>query len=157
MNVNQIKTAVQKGQTVHWKNENYKVVFNHVSGFMIKSNSNEHFISLTWKDGETLNGKENEFFIGHTEYKHQREPLFYWEVLDFTGQTFNLMDEGAKINGHKISKTDVEDFVGRKLKVCGAHENPHIIVEPRIKENGQVFQDLRTRLRGRNKYYVLAE
>lgn len=31
--------------------------------YLIHSKCNNHYIGLTWRDGETLNGKEEEFFI----------------------------------------------------------------------------------------------
>jgi len=64
MTPTEIKTAVTEGKTVHWKNENYEVIRDPKTGFLIKSISNENYIGLTWKDGKTLNGEEEDFYIG---------------------------------------------------------------------------------------------
>lgn len=62
MNLQEIKKAVKEGKTVHWKNENYKVIFDEVTGLMIKSISNENYIGLTHANGKTLNGEEADFY-----------------------------------------------------------------------------------------------
>lgn len=62
MTLEQIKTAVDEGKTVHWCTSSYKVVRG-VSGYLIECLSNEYYTGLTWRDGVTLNGKENEFYI----------------------------------------------------------------------------------------------
>lgn len=60
MTVDQIKENVNKGVDVFWQNSFYKVV---KSGddYLIKGN-NGHCIGLTWSDGITLNGNEEQFF-----------------------------------------------------------------------------------------------
>ena len=65
MTINEIKTAVDKGIPVYWLTLNYMVIKDSLNQYMIKSLSNNHCIGLTWDDGMTLNGKENDFFIGH--------------------------------------------------------------------------------------------
>lgn len=62
MKLQEIKTAVDKGQKVFWSNENYQIVKSE-NEYLIKSISNNNIVGLTWKDGKTLNGKEDEFFI----------------------------------------------------------------------------------------------
>jgi len=62
MDVNEIKQAVDDGKKVFWGNDNYEVIKG-ASGYLIKSKFNNHCIGLTWLDGVTLNGKEEEFFI----------------------------------------------------------------------------------------------
>jgi hypothetical protein len=62
VNVEEIVEAVDAGKTVHWSSVNY-VVENSAAGYMILSKTNNHRIGLTWMDGVTLNGKEEEFYI----------------------------------------------------------------------------------------------
>ena len=65
MNLNEIKTAVRSGKKVHWATEAY-IVINPKGGeqWLIKCVLNDSCIGLTWADGMTMNGKEEEFFLG---------------------------------------------------------------------------------------------
>jgi len=66
MTLDEIKSAVESGKTVHWVNTLYRVV--KVKGknsqWLIKCDANQSCIGLTWTDDTTLNGKPDEFFIG---------------------------------------------------------------------------------------------
>jgi hypothetical protein len=62
MNLNEIKEAVDNGETVYWSNKNYKVVKDKNNNYLIK-HENGNGIDLTWKDNTTLNGEEYQFFI----------------------------------------------------------------------------------------------
>ena len=59
MTLEAIKSAVRCGQVVKW--HNYTVVEGK-GGFLIKAPSG-HCISLTWRDGVTLNGKPEDFSV----------------------------------------------------------------------------------------------
>lgn len=63
MTVDEIKSAVDNGKEVHWKNELYQVVKDNKNQYLIKCISNNHCIGLTWVDDVTLNGKEEDFYI----------------------------------------------------------------------------------------------
>jgi hypothetical protein len=67
MTLQEIKWAVEEGKNVYCGNKNYKVVRKQVEfdeiEFQIVCQSNGYTVGLTWKDGKTLNGQENEFFI----------------------------------------------------------------------------------------------
>lgn len=68
MTLQEIKSAVDSGQTVHWANSNYKVVKDKNGDYLIGFNidgRNPNYIGLTWRDGVTLNGKEEDFFISN--------------------------------------------------------------------------------------------
>ena len=82
----------------------------------------------------------------------------YWEIDDFTANSFKLFSEGRKIYSQKLSLKDVENKVGKKLRVCPKDENPHFIVSAKVEESGRKFLDMRRGLRG-NVYrcYILAE
>lgn len=62
MNVFEIKKAVNEGKTVIWSNPSY-VVKATKSGNMQIVCCNGSCIGLTWADGVTLNGKEEDFRI----------------------------------------------------------------------------------------------
>lgn len=66
MNLDEIKTAVREGKTVHWGNVGYVVRRSEVSGreeFSIVFTPNGHSIGLTWRDEVTMNGKPGDFFL----------------------------------------------------------------------------------------------
>jgi len=63
MNLQEIKTAVDEGLTVHWGNDGY-VVIKGASGYLIKCLINDNYMGLTWLDGVTMNEKEEDFYIG---------------------------------------------------------------------------------------------
>lgn len=62
MNLQEIKTAIEQGKTVYWSNALYKVQKYESGEYVINCSSNGHCIGLTWMDGITLNGKEDEFY-----------------------------------------------------------------------------------------------
>lgn len=61
MNLQEIKTAIAEGKKVYWGNSSYEIIGNEKNGYVIK-HSQGHCIGLTWQDGKTLNGKEEDFF-----------------------------------------------------------------------------------------------
>ena len=63
MTLNQIKSAVEAGKSVHWANDGYKVIKDKIGQFLVIFEPNQSCIGLTWKDGVTLNGKESDFYI----------------------------------------------------------------------------------------------
>jgi hypothetical protein len=68
MNLQQIKNAVRKGKTVHWTNSGYTVTLTlDADGTedwkIVWSNRDQNCIGLTWTDGQTMNGNEDEFYI----------------------------------------------------------------------------------------------
>jgi hypothetical protein len=63
MTLEEIKQAIADGKTVHCGNEGYVVVKDRLGQYLIKCTSNGHCVGLTWKDGITLNGKPEEFFV----------------------------------------------------------------------------------------------
>ena len=65
MTLNEIKNAVLAGKTVHWSTTAYAVKYNDRGGFNIVYTPDGNCIGLTWRDGVTLNGNENEFFISN--------------------------------------------------------------------------------------------
>lgn len=58
----EIKDAVSRGENVYWSKKNYKVIKDSIGQYLIWSQFNDHYIGLTHRDGETLNGQLNEFF-----------------------------------------------------------------------------------------------
>lgn len=67
MNLDEIKNAVAAGKTVHWKNDGYVVYrvgeYNDYD-WIIVFIYNQYTIGLTWKDGVTMNGEPEDFYIG---------------------------------------------------------------------------------------------
>ncbi len=63
MNLEQIKAAVENGKTVHWSNNNYRVIKDCVGQWLIVCDSNKNCIGLTHQDEVTMNGEEKDFFV----------------------------------------------------------------------------------------------
>lgn len=63
MNLQEIKQAIAEGKTVHWENQLYEVVLDKIGQYLIFCKLNGHCIGLTWADGVTMNGKEEQFYI----------------------------------------------------------------------------------------------
>jgi hypothetical protein len=67
MTLEEIKKAVLEGKTVHWSNTNYVVVKDNLDQWLINCPSNGYCIGLTWSDGKTLNGKEEDFYVAASD------------------------------------------------------------------------------------------
>lgn len=61
MNLEQIKTALANGQRVYWVHNGYEVIRDSIGQYLIQYEDGS-CIGLTHQDGQTLNGKEEEFF-----------------------------------------------------------------------------------------------
>lgn len=64
MTLDEIKQAVEAGKTVHWATRSYRVVKDSVGQWLIVCDLNNYAIGLTWRDGVTVNGKPEDFFLG---------------------------------------------------------------------------------------------
>ena len=65
MKLAEIRRAVDEGLMVHWQNREHEVIRSSMHpSYFIRSTATGHCIGLTWADGWTLNGKEEDFFIG---------------------------------------------------------------------------------------------
>lgn len=67
MTLEDIKAAVDAGQTVHWANTGYIVHKDRLGQHLITYQPNGSCIGLTDRSGHRLNGKEAEFFIARSE------------------------------------------------------------------------------------------
>ena len=57
MTLQEIKDAVEKGQTVYVDTDAYVVIKDRIGQWLIHCTHNDNYIGLTWADGTTLNGK----------------------------------------------------------------------------------------------------
>ena len=67
MTLEDIKAAVDAGQTVHWANTGYVVQRDRLGQYLITYVPNGSCIGLTDRSGQRLNGEEAEFFISGPE------------------------------------------------------------------------------------------
>ena len=67
MTLDDIKAAVDAGQTVHWANTGYVVHKDRLGQYLITYLPNDSCIGLTDREGQRLNGKAAEFFIARSE------------------------------------------------------------------------------------------
>ena len=63
MKLEEIKSAVDRGQSVKWTNKLYDVIKDSLGRYLIICSSNQYTIGLTHTDGKTLNGRSSEFYI----------------------------------------------------------------------------------------------
>lgn len=63
MTVQEIKSAVDRGEKVYWANRGYEVIKDRIGQYLIHCTMNDYYTGLTHADDITLNGDENEFFI----------------------------------------------------------------------------------------------
>ena len=66
MTLEEIKTAVDAGDRVHWINSGYVVTRDDLGQYHITFTRNGSAIGLTGRDGTRLNGEADEFFIGES-------------------------------------------------------------------------------------------
>ncbi|SUZ32619.1 hypothetical protein ROE7235_02380 [Roseibaca ekhonensis] len=74
MTIDEIKAAVDAGQTVHWANTGYRVHKDRLGQYLITYVPNGSCIGLTDRGGQRLNGDEVEFFIAGSEEAHEENP-----------------------------------------------------------------------------------
>lgn len=63
MTLEEIKTVVLAGRTVHWKSDAYEVTRDKVGQWFIVCRFNGSLSGLTWSDGVTMSEKPEDFFI----------------------------------------------------------------------------------------------
>lgn len=66
MTLEEIKTAVDAGDRVHWINSGYVVTRDGLGQYLITFTRNGSAIGLTSRDGTRMNGKPNDFSLGRT-------------------------------------------------------------------------------------------
>ena len=114
MTLNEIKAAVDAGKKVFWSNFNYEVIKSS-DGYLIHSKSNNHYIGLTWRDGTTLNGREDEFFVYQMNDKIKAiEAYTESTVIKNDGQRFEMEDGSEWLvltdeEADKLTREEIED------------------------------------------------
>ena len=63
MTLTEIKEAIAEGKTVCWSNDLYTIKPGADGELVIYCKSNDHQIGLTCRNGVTLNGPEEDFYI----------------------------------------------------------------------------------------------
>ena len=67
MTLEEIRAAIDAGQTVHWANTGYRVHKDSLGQYLITFEPNGSTIGLTDRSGQRLNEIEAEFFIAESE------------------------------------------------------------------------------------------
>ena len=67
MTLEEIKTAVDAGNRVHWVNSGYMVTRDDLGQYLITFARNGSAIGLTSRDGTRLHGNPDDFIIGESE------------------------------------------------------------------------------------------
>ena len=66
MTLQEIKASCLSGKTVHWTNKSYRVIKDSKNQWFILHDGG-NCIGLTWADDKTLNGREEDFYMGVTK------------------------------------------------------------------------------------------
>ncbi len=62
MTLEEIQAAVRSGGIVHWSNDGYRAIEDSIGQWLIVYVDGSA-IGLTWRDGVTLNGKPDDFYV----------------------------------------------------------------------------------------------
>lgn len=96
MTVQEIKQAVDNGKTVQYGN-GYEVI-KFKGEYFIRCISNGYTIGLTWSDGITLNGKEEDFFIPEDLIQEEFPCLIITLLNDLrTDHVYNMLEDSELI------------------------------------------------------------
>ena len=64
MNAIEIKDALKAGKKVFWHHTGYEVIKDSIGQYLIKCHMNDNYTGLTHRDGITLNGSPEHFYVG---------------------------------------------------------------------------------------------
>ena len=64
MTLSEIKTALSENKRVFHSSPAYEVKRDSIGQYLIICSLNDYTIGLTHRNGETMNGKEEDFYIG---------------------------------------------------------------------------------------------
>jgi len=64
MTLEEIKSAVSSGGRVHWVNNGYEVIKDDLGQWLIKCHLNDCCVGLAHRDGATMNGEPDQFYVG---------------------------------------------------------------------------------------------
>ncbi len=121
MTLQEIKQAIEGGQSVHWSNTTYTVKKQESGDYLIVSGTG-HAIGLTWTDGVTLNGKEQDFFtVGlktklPESIKSVDEAKAFLRELHANGEHYHPEDDAHQINWDTCTPTETEKDKLNKLR-----------------------------------------
>ena len=77
MTLEEIKTAVRNGGEVYWKSHIYPVTMTKMQNgkerWLIECKENDSRVGLTWQDGKTMNGEEEDFHAAPYPKPHPTE------------------------------------------------------------------------------------
>ena len=109
MTLEEIKSAVESGQKVFWKNTGYEVIKDRIGQWFIKCNFNNHLIGLTHADKVTMNGKPEDFWKDEVLEPDARYPFTY--ALDYL-RDFGGVDKG----GLRLNRADASGILSAVAK-----------------------------------------
>ena len=87
--------------------------------------------------------------------KQNKMETMYWQIETFFGSVINLMDEDPRIYSERLTKKQVEDFLGVKLRVARSYENPEIIASAMVLIGSNKMIDTRKQRGTLTKCYMV--
>jgi hypothetical protein len=119
MNLEQIKAAIDAQKTVYWKQRNYEVIKDSNGQYLIQCTHNDDCIGLTHQDGETLNGREEDFLLDDGNLL-ERIMIEYVNQGSRTKNSFECYakdcKQAAEYFNEGRSSAKIVSFQGGKLK-----------------------------------------
>ncbi len=97
MTLEEIKTAVDNGKTVRWKNSGYEVI-KFKGHYYVRCLANGYTIGLTWSDDVNLNGKEEDYLLVEPEPQEEFPCLIITLLNDLrTDHVYNMLEDSELI------------------------------------------------------------
>ena len=114
MTLNEIKSAVDEGKIVCWKNPMY-VVRKNGEFYDIECTSNGSATGLTWTDGVTMEAKEADFFVACVVSDSTNET---YKVLSKYGLTRLLEEIESLVNFNSGEWGVTDEELDRMVETC---------------------------------------
>jgi Zn finger protein HypA/HybF involved in hydrogenase expression len=110
-NADEIKAAVDAGQSVKWSNDGYDVIKDSLGQYMIVYYGGDA-IGLTWQDGQTLNGDPGEFYVAGSRTASRRTAYRQVSVQDLQPGDVLLTEPGGTYDPANNTVLSVDGFSG---------------------------------------------
>ena len=128
MTLEQITLCVDNGQIVHWSTAYYTVIKDRKNQYLIKCD-NGSCIGLTWRDGVTLNGREDQFYIAYLSRFAQIWSIDPMRTIETTLYHYNELTPEAQERAKREQEKQIalsieaEQIYARYLRSIGTPEH----------------------------------
>ena len=123
MNLQEIKQAVDRGETVRWSNDGYTVIKRKDGEYLIKCEATGHAIGLSWvsDNGELLNGKEEDFYIKNQKIINKLNEQEKRNKITYELRCLNTLTKESELIDTFDYEIQVMMAHSRYMNRCGYH------------------------------------